>query len=122
MSLPLITESEIKQKRYSESLSRDLVMFYSIDCSMCAAWEEKILPLIEKYPQVNFYRFAVTDITLPICAPPVVPSMVAFDSGYRSWEALGSLENTGPLEVMIDNWLANQIDLSNVSGGQFIAP
>jgi hypothetical protein len=122
MSLPIITEREIKDKRHSETRFRDLVMFYSVGCHHCNSWEEQVETLVSKYPQINFYKLVVTDVTLPICAPPVVPSLVAFDNGYRSWEALGSLQNTGPLEVMIEEWLADSIDIKNVSGSQFISP
>ena len=122
MSLPVITEKELKDKRHVEITSRDLVMFYSIGCSFCNSWEEQVEQLVSKYPQINFFKIVVTDVTLPICAPPVVPSLVAFENGYRAWEALGSLQNTGPLEVMINEWLANLINIKNVSGSQFISP
>lgn len=122
MSLPTITESELKNKRHAESASKDLVMFYSVGCTLCNYWEEQVEQLISKYPQINFVKLVITDVTLPICAPPVVPSLVAFDNGYRTWEALGSLQNTGPLEVMIDEWIAGSVSMQNVSGGQFISP
>ena len=127
MALDIITEEEIKLRRTSESFNRDIIFISNPDCAGCAAWESLVEEIIPTYagstPETNisFYKLVVTADTLPILAPPVVPSIIAIENGYRIFEALGALDNTGPLEVMIDNWIAGHIDIDTISGGESIA-
>jgi len=125
MALPYVTEEELLAKRGPEDRSTlilDSVMLVNPGCAGCAAWEEAIENIVADYPGINFCKLEADDLTLPLCAPPVVPSILNFENGYRMWEALGAHETTGPLEVMLDNWLNGNIDINTVSGGESIVP
>jgi hypothetical protein len=126
MALQVITEEEIKLRRTSESLVRDIVVIVNPGCAGCAYWEsllEDIIPNYTSETDINTIRFSKLECdanNLPIFAPPVVPSIIALENGYRMFEALGAMNNTGPLEVMIDNWIAGNINIDTISGGESI--
>ena len=125
MALPEITESEILAKRSTEDSdvsSFDAVMIVNPGCAGCADWELKVEAIVSTYTSINFYKLIATNETLPFCAPPIVPSILGFENGYRMWEALGAHETTGPFEVMLDDWINGEIDVTTVSGGTFIVP
>lgn len=125
MALPEITQEEILARRAPEDrsvMTYDAVMIVNPECAGCADWESQIEGIVATYQNINFHKLIATDETLPVCAPPVVPSILGFENGYRMWEALGAHETTGPFEVMLDDWMNGQIDISTVSGGTFIVP
>lgn len=126
MALQFITEEEIKLKRKSETLIRDIVVIVNPECAGCAHWESLLEAAAPNYngetdeTTIKFSKLECDANNLPVCAPPVVPSIIALENGYRMFEALGAMENTGPLEVMIDNWIAGDINIDTISGGESI--
>jgi len=133
MSLPEISEAQILEKRLTvqefdeggnltSSPERDLVMLVSEGCAGCGEWEVLVEGLVSIYPTIRFSKLVISPETLPIFAPPVVPSIIGLGCGYREWEAIGALHSTGALEVMIDNWIQDLIDINSISGGESIVP
>jgi hypothetical protein len=120
MALQNITEKQIVDRRSSETAIKDIVLLVNPSCAGCSAWEALIEGITSNYTNITFSKLEVNADNLPIFAPPVVPSIIALDNGFRSWEALGALRVTGPIEVMIDNWIAGNIDINTISGGESI--
>lgn len=120
MALATITETQIIEKRSSETAIKDIVMLVNPSCAGCAAWETLIEGITANYSDITFSKLEVGADDLPVFAPPVVPSIIALDNGFRVWEALGALDTTGPLEAMLDDWVAGNIDINTISGGESI--
>lgn len=120
MALTTITEQQIIDKRNLEQSVKDIVLLVNPGCAGCSAWEILIESIINNYPDITFSKLEVSSDNLPIFAPPVVPSIIALDNGFRAWEALGALDTTGPLETMLDQWVAGNIDINTISGGESI--
>lgn len=120
MALPIITQTQITDKRDSSDSLKDIVMLVNPGCAGCGAWETLIEGIVANYSGITFSKLEVAADDLPVFAPPVVPSIIALENGFRMWEALGALETTGPFEAMLDEWVAGNIDINTISGGESI--
>ena len=127
MALRLIDKQSILDLRRQNDTTYDVVLLASTDCAACAEWATKIEALSMNYvDRVDFWRYNIdeSDVidSLPIWAPPVIPSLIGMIDGWRSWEGLGALETTDPIEAMIDDWLGGYVNINNISGAQSVVP
>jgi len=98
---------------FRDSNNKALILLVNEGCAGCASWEA----LLENANlPVDIFKLVVTPESLPLMAPPVVPSVIALENGYRVWEALGALDSIEPFQAMVNSWMLGEIDVNTISG------
>lgn len=94
-------------KEYVDSSKgRVAVVMVTDHCSQCANLLDYVQHnLIPKYTDVEFISFNTDDI--PLFAPPVIPSIIFFLDGLRSYEGHGFPDPPNTIDQVIDWWKQN---------------
>lgn len=97
--------SDLSSHLTSRGENKTLVLLSSEGCSHCAEFKTYLESIESTFSGIEFVEVLVTVETKPLFGPPVLPSIVGFESSQRVLEGAGFPEDTSIVDNLLQSWV-----------------
>ena len=86
-------------------VAKTLVLLTSDGCHVCDEMKAHLESIESKFSTIQFVEVVITIETKPLFGPPVIPSIVGFESSQRVLEGAGLPEGVAEADNLLQSWV-----------------